>query len=83
MSWFKYIKSTNTEFGLSTFEADFRITAILDDPDTLVYQSPSLRRRIPIDNLEEDIESGEIIYIDLGNKLINEYYDESDAGPRL
>ena len=77
MSWFKYIKGTDGGFGLSTFEADFRVTAILDDPDTLVYQSPSLRRRIPINNLEEDIESEEIIYIDLGNKLINEYYDEN------
>jgi hypothetical protein len=77
MSWFRYIKGTNTGVAITTSELDLRITTISNAPDTLEYAAPALRRRVLIDDLEEDIEAGEVIYVDLGTKFINQYYDDT------
>jgi hypothetical protein len=77
MSWFKYIKSRNPGFAVSTLSQDLRVSTILDDPSTLEYGAPALRRRVLIDDLHEDIEAGEVVYVNLGNKFVNQYYDET------
>jgi hypothetical protein len=77
MGWFKYIKGTNTGISISTVDQDLRISTILTDPDTLEYGAPPLRRRVLIDDLEEDIDAGEVVYVNLGTKFINRYYDET------
>ena len=79
MGWFKYIKGTNTGVSISTVDQDLRISTILTDPDDLEYGAPPLRRKVLIDDLEEDIEAGEVIYVNLGAKFINRYYDETLA----
>lgn len=62
MSWFKFLKNT------------FDIYAATP---TIEYIKAPVRRRVVIDDLKEDIDSGEIIYVDLGSKSINKYYDNS------
>lgn len=62
MSWFKFLKNTyNPESATPTAE----------------YSSPPLRRKVFIDNLEENIDKNEIIYVKLDSILINKYYDNS------
>ena len=77
MGWFKYIKGTNTGVSISTVDQDLRISTILTDPDDLEYGAPPLRRKVLIDDLEEDIEAGEVVYVNLGTKFVNQYYDET------
>ena len=77
MSWFQYIKSINSTVVISTLDQDLRISTILNDPETLEYAAPPLRRRVLIDDLEEDIEADEVVYVDLGSKFVNQYYDET------
>lgn len=58
MAWFKYLKNTyNIDSATPTAE----------------YGSAPIRRRVLLDGLQENIEEGEVIYVDLGNKLINTY----------
>jgi hypothetical protein len=58
MAWFKYLKNTyNIDSSTPTAE----------------YGSAPLRRRVLLDNLQENIEENEVIYVDLGEKLISSY----------
>jgi hypothetical protein len=60
MPWFKFLKNTyNPESATPTAE----------------YIKPPMRRKVFIDNLEENIDSGETIYVDLATSFINKYYD--------
>jgi hypothetical protein len=77
MSWFQYVKSTNSGVVISTSDLSLRISTITNDPATLQYAAPPLRRRVLIDDLEEDIEAGEVVYVDLGTKSVNKYYNET------
>ena len=77
MSWFQYVKSINSTVVIATLDLDLRISTISNDPTTLEYAAPPLRRRVLIDDLEEDIEEDEVVYVDLGTKFVNQYYDET------
>ena len=77
MSWFQYVKSINSTVVITTLDQDLRISTITNDPETLEYAAPPLRRRVLIDDLEEDIEADEVVYVDLGTKFVNQYYDET------
>ena len=77
MGWFKYVKGTNSGVAITTVDLDLRTSTISNDPETLEYGYPPLRRRVLIDDLEQDIEAGEVVYVNLDTKFVNQYYDET------
>lgn len=63
MSWFKII----------SYETDLEAAT-----PNIQYIVPPLKRKIPVSNLSESVETTEIVYCNLDNKIINKYYSSSN-----